>query len=175
MNQNTKINNELSLYSELRLVGDNIESGNQIFSYNDAINFADTLGLDLVCINESVTPPICKIIDYQKFLYQQKKKEKEKKSNANKSELKELRFGPQTSQHDYEFKLKHAREFLNEGNKLKAFVFFSGRQISYKSQGEELLNKLINDLSDISQIDSPLKMEGTRKMIVILSPKKKKK
>ena len=175
MNQNNKINNELSSYSELRLVGDNIESGNQIFSYTDAINFADTLGLDLVCINESVTPPICKIIDYQKFLYQQKKKEKEKKSNANKSELKELRFGPQTSQHDYEFKLKHAREFLNEGNKLKAFVFFSGRQISYKSQGEELLNKLINDLSDISQIDSPLKMEGTRKMIVILSPKKKKK
>jgi len=175
MNQNNKINNELSSYSELRLVGDNIESGNQIFSYTDAINFANTLGLDLVCINESITPPICKIIDYQKFLYQQKKKDKEKKANANKSELKELRFGPQTSQHDYEFKLKHAREFLNEGNKLKAFVFFSGRQISYKSQGEELLNKLINDLSDISQIDSPLKMEGTRKMIVILSPKKKKK
>lgn len=173
MDQNNKINEELSLYPNLRLVGDNVEQG--IYSYNESINIAEKLELDLVCINESAIPPICKIIDYQKFLYQQKKKEKEKKSNANKSELKELRFGPQTSQHDYEFKLKHAREFLTEGNKLKAFVFFSGRQITYKNQGEELLNKLISDLSDISQIESPLKMEGNRKMIVILSPKKKKK
>lgn len=168
-----KINEELELYPQLRLVGDNVEQG--IYSYFQAIQIAEDLGLDLVCISESVDPPVCKVIDYQKFLYQQKKKEKEKKANANKSELKELRFGPQTSQHDYEFKLKHAREFLNEGNKLKAFVFFSGRQIAYKDQGEELLKKLINDLADISQIESPLKMEGNRKMIVILSPKKKKK
>jgi len=172
MDQNNKINEELSLYSNLRLVGDNIEQG--IYSYFQSIQIAEDLSLDLVCINESVDPPVCKIIDYQKFLYQQKKKEKEKKANANKFELKELRFGPQTSQHDYEFKLKHAREFLIEGNKLKAFVFFSGRQIAYKEQGEELLNRLITDLSDISQVESPLKMEGNRKMIVILSPKKKK-
>lgn len=173
MEQKNKINDDLYLYPNLRLVGDNVEQG--IYSYEESIKIAEELGLDLVCISESVDPPVCKVIDYQKFLYQQKKKEKEKKSNATKSELKELRFGPQTNQHDYEFKLKHAREFLNEGNKLKAFVFFSGRQITYKSQGEELLNKLINDLADISQIESPLKMEGNRKMIVILSPKKKKK
>lgn len=166
-----KINDELSIYSDLRLVGDNVVNG--ICSYHEAIATAQVLGLDLVCVSESTNPPVCKVIDYQKFLYQQKKKEKEKKANA-KSELKELRFGPQTSQHDYEFKLKHAREFLNEGNKLKAFVFFTGRQIAYKNQGEELLNKLINDLSDIGQVESPLKMEGNRKMIVILSPKKKK-
>jgi len=175
MDLKNKINDDLISYSELRLVGDNIESGNKIVSYSEAVSIADTLGLDLVCINESANPPICKVIDYQKFLYQQKKKDKEKKANASKSELKELRFGPQTSQHDYEFKLKHAREFLSEGNKLKAVVLFSGRQIAYKSQGEELLNKLIDNLSDISQIESPLKMEGTRKMIVVLSPKKKKK
>jgi len=173
MDQNNKINEELSSYDELRLVGH--ETFHGVCSYAAAMATAEMLGVDLVCINESANPPVCKLIDYQKFLYQQKKKEKEKKANANKTELKELRFGPQTSQHDYEFKLKHAREFLTEGNKLKAFVFFSGRQITYKDQGEELLNKLINDLSDISQIESPLKMEGNRKMIVILSPKKKKK
>jgi translation initiation factor IF-3 len=171
MEQKNKINDELSSYSELRLVGDNVEQG--IYSYSQAVQIASDLELDLVCISESVNPPVCKVIDYQKFLYQQKKKEKEKK--VNKTELKELRFSPQTCQHDYEFKLKHAIEFLNGGNKLKAFVFFSGRQIAYKNQGEELLNKLINDLSDISQVESPLKMEGNRKMIVILTPKKKKK
>lgn len=172
-NSTYKINEELSNYSELRLVGENVDQG--IYSYSQASQIAFDLELDLVCISESVNPPVCKIIDYQKFLYQQKKKEKEKRANTIKAELKELRFGPQTSQHDYDFKLKHAREFLNEGNKLKAFVFFSGRQISYKNQGEELLKRLIEDLSDISQIESPLKMEGNRKMIVVLSPKKKKK
>ena len=171
MNQNYKINDELSNYPEIRLVGDNVES--DVYPYFQAIQIAEDLELDLVCISESVNPPVCKIIDYQKFLYQQKKKEKEKKAKSVKIELKELRFSPQTSQHDYEFKVKHAKEFLTDGNKVKAFVFFSGRQIAYKNQGEELLNKLINDLSDISQIESPLKMEG-KKMVVVLSPKKKK-
>ena len=170
--QENKLNTELSSYSQIRLVGDNIESG--IYDYSYCIALADELNLDLVCISESFNPPVCKIIDYQKFLYLKKKKDKEKKANVVKAELKELRFGPQTGQHDYEVKLKAARKFLTEGNKVKAYVFFQGRQIVYKNQGEELLNQLIFDLSNIGQIESPMKMEGNRKMIIVLIPKKKK-
>ena len=167
-----KLNEELSYYPQLRLVGDNIEQG--VYDYNYCISLAEELGLDLVCISESVNPPVCKIIDYQKFLYQQKKKEKEKKSKIVKTELKEIKFSPQIGENDYQVKLKHAIEFLKEGNKVKAFVFFSGRQIAYKNQGEELLNRFTSDLSDISQLESPLKMEGNRKLSITLSPKKKK-
>lgn len=134
---------------------------------------ADDMGLDLVEISPNADPPVCKIVDYQKFLYQLKKKEKEIKANAVKVVVKEIRFGPQTDEHDYNFKLKHARNFLSEGNKVKASVFFRGRSIMFKEQGEDLLQKFINDLDDIAKADNTPKLEGKR-MIVNLSPKAKR-
>ncbi len=134
---------------------------------------ADELGLDLVEISPNADPPVCKIVDFQKFLYQLRKKEKEIKANAVKVVVKEIRFGPQTDEHDYNFKLKHARNFLTEGNKVKASVFFRGRSIMFKEQGEDLLKKFIDDLEDIAKVDSAPKLEGKR-MIVNLSPKPKK-
>lgn len=134
---------------------------------------ADDMGLDLVEISPNADPPVCKIVDYQKFLYQLKKKEKEIKANAVKIVVKEIRFGPQTDEHDYNFKLKHARNFLTEGNKVKASVFFRGRSIMFKEQGEDLLQKFIDDLEDIAKADNTPKLEGKR-MIVNLSPKAKK-
>ncbi len=134
---------------------------------------ADDMGLDLVEISPNADPPVCKIVDYQKFLYQLKKKEKEIKANAVKVVVKEIRFGPQTDEHDYNFKLKHARNFLTEGNKVKASVFFRGRSIMFKEQGEDLLQKFIDDLEDIAKADNTPKLEGKR-MIVNLSPKAKK-
>jgi len=134
---------------------------------------ADELGLDLVEISPNADPPVCKIVDFQKFLYQLRKKEKEIKANAVKVVVKEIRFGPQTDEHDYNFKLKHARNFLTEGNKVKASVFFRGRSIMFKEQGEDLLKKFIDDLEDIAKVDSTPKLEGKR-MIVNLSPKPKK-
>ena len=153
------------------MVGDNIEQG--VYSIERALLRADELGLDLVEISPNADPPVCKIVDFQKFLYQLRKKEKEIKANAVKVVVKEIRFGPQTDEHDYNFKLKHARNFLTEGNKVKASVFFRGRSIMFKEQGEDLLKKFIDDLEDIAKVDSTPKLEGKR-MIVNLSPKPKK-
>ncbi|NCB47294.1 translation initiation factor IF-3 [bacterium] len=157
----------------VRLVGDNIENPG-IFSLRDALDLADKLELDLVEISPNAEPPVCKVIDYQKFLYQQKKKQKEMQSNAVKMVIKEIRFGPNTDEHDYNFKLKHAEKFLEEGNKVKAYVFFKGRSILYKEQGEVLLLRLAQDLEDYGKIDQMPKLEG-KKMQIIISPKPSKK
>lgn len=154
------------------MVGDNVpEQG--VYKIEDALHMADEQALDLVEISPSAVPPVCKIIDYQKFLYQQKKREKELKSKATKIVVKEIRFGPQTDDHDYNFKLKHAIEFLKEGSKVKAYVFFKGRSILFKQQGEVLLLRFANDLEEYAKVDSMPLLEGKR-MIIMLSPKKKK-
>ncbi|GAT63036.1 translation initiation factor IF-3 [Paludibacter jiangxiensis] len=129
------------------------------------------MGLDLVEISPNAAPPVCRITDYQKFLYQQKKREKEMKLKASKVVLKEIRFGPQTDDHDYNFKLKHAQEFLKEGCKVKAYVFFKGRSILFKEQGEVLLLRFASDLEDLAKVDSLPTLEGKR-MIIMFSPKK---
>ena len=137
------------------------------------MHMADEMGLDLVEISPTANPPVCRIVDFQKFLYQQKKREKELKAKAVKIEVKEIRFGPQTDEHDYQFKLRHAEEFIKDGNKVKAYVFFRGRSILFKEQGEVLLLRLANDLEEIAKVDSMPTLEG-KKMIVMLSPKTKK-
>ncbi len=154
----------------MRLVGENVEQG--VYSIQEAIKIADDLELDLVEISPNAVPPVCKIVDYQKFLYQQKKREKEQKAKATKVVVKEIRFGPQTDEHDYNFKLKHAIGFINEGCKVKAYVFFKGRSILFKEQGEVLLLRFANDLEEIAKVDSLPVLEGKR-MIIMLSPKKK--
>jgi len=128
-------------------------------------------GLDLVMITEKANPPICRILDYKKFLYEQKKKEKELKAKQQKVVIKEIRFGPQTDEHDYEFKKRHARSFLEEGSKLKAYVFFKGRSIIFKEQGEILLLKLAQELEDVGKVEQLPKLEGKR-MIMMMAPKK---
>ena len=153
------------------MVGDNVDQG--IYSIERALSTADDLGLDLVEISPNADPPVCKIVDYQKFLYQLKKKEKEVKANTVKVVVKEIRFGPQTDEHDYNFKLKHARSFIEDGNKVKASVFFRGRSIMFKEQGEELLKRFVDDLEDIAKPDNTPKLEGKR-MILNISPKPKK-
>lgn len=165
-----KLNEELSCYENLRLVGDNVIQG--VYPYSYCFSKAEELELDLVCITESAQPPVCKIIDYQKFLYQEKRKEKDKKQG--KVEIKEIKFSPQIGENDFQVKLKQAEKFLKEGHKVKAYVMFSGRQIVYKKQGENVLNKFISNLSDISNIEVPIKMEGNRKLSVLLNPHKKK-
>lgn len=145
-----------------------------MFSIRDAIKLAEVLELDLVEISPKAEPPVCKIIDYQKFLYIQKKKEKELKSKSTKVVVKEIRFGPNTDDHDFNFKLKHAQKFLTDGAKLKAFVFFKGRSIVYKEQGEILLLKLAQELEEYGKVDQLPKLEGKR-MIMWLSPKTAKK
>ncbi|MDD4149072.1 MAG: translation initiation factor IF-3 [Bacteroidales bacterium] len=157
----------------VRLVGENV-SNQGIVSLREALDIAEGLGLDLVEISPKAEPPVCKVIDYQKFLYQQKKKQKEMQSNAQKVVLKEIRFGPNTDDHDYNFKLKHAISFLEEGNKVKAFVFFKGRSIIYKEKGEILLLKLAQDLEEYGKVDQMPKLEG-KKMQIIVSPKTAKK
>jgi translation initiation factor IF-3 len=156
----------------VRLVGDNIEEPG-VYSLVQALRMADAQELDLVEISPNAEPPVCRIVDYQKFLYQQKKREKELKANATKIVVKEIRFGPQTDDHDYNFKLKHAQGFLQEGNKVKAYVFFKGRSILFKQQGEVLLLRFANDLEEYAKVDSMPLLEGKR-MIIMLSPKKKK-
>ena len=153
------------------MVGDNVDQG--IYSIERALSRADDLGLDLVEISPNADPPVCKIVDYQKFLYQLKKKEKEVKANTVKVVVKEIRFGPQTDEHDYNFKLKHARSFIEDGNKVKASVFFRGRSIMFKEQGEELLKRFVDDLEDIAKPDNTPTLEGKR-MILNISPKPKK-
>ena len=150
-------------------MGDNVEQG--VYPILEAVRIAEDQGLDLVEISPTAVPPVCKVIDYQKFLYQQKKKEKEQKAKAAKVVLKEIRFGPQTDDHDYNFKLKHAMGFLKEGCKVKAYVFFKGRSILFKEQGEVLLLRFANDLEEYAKVDSMPVLEGKR-MILMLSPKK---
>ncbi len=156
--------------AEVRLVGDNVEQG--IYPIQQALRIADELELDLVEISPNAEPPVCKILDYQKFLYQQKKHQKEQKAKAVKVVVKEIRFGPQTDDHDYNFKLKHAIGFLQEGAKVKAYVFFKGRSILFKEQGEVLLLRFANDLEDYGKVEQMPLLEGKR-MIIMLTPKKK--
>lgn len=138
-----RINRQIRV-PEVRIVGDDIES--QVIATRQALQLAEQKGLDLVEISPNAQPPVCRIIDYSKFLYQQKKHQKELKAKQVKIEVKEIRFGPQTDEHDYDFKLKHAKEFLSDGNKVKAYVFFRGRSILFKEQGEVLLLRFANDL-----------------------------
>jgi translation initiation factor IF-3 len=140
----------------------------------EAMKLADQMELDLVEISPKAKPPVCKIIDYNKFLYQQKKKQKEMKQNAVKVVVKEIRFGPNTDEHDFQFKLRHAEKFLNEGAKVKAFVFFKGRSILFKEQGEILLLRLAQELEEIGTLEQMPKLEGKR-MTIFISPRKKKK
>lgn len=165
-----KINNKI-IASEVRVVGENIES--TVMSIQDALRLADQMELDLVEISPNAVPPVCRIVDYQKFLYQQKKKQKEIKAKSTKIVVKEIRFGPNTDDHDYNFKLKHAMKFLEEGAKVKAYVYFKGRSILFKEQGEVLLLKFANDLEEYGKVDQLPKLEGKR-MTIAISPKKKK-
>lgn len=162
--------NERIRAREVRLVGDNVEPG--IYSTHEALKLAEEQGLDLIEISPNAAPPVCKILDYQKFLYQQKKRLKEQKAKSTKVVVKEIRFGPQTDDHDYNFKLKHAQGFLKEGAKVKAYVFFRGRSILFKEQGEVLLLRFANDLEEIGKLEQMPVLEGKR-MTIMLSPKKK--
>lgn len=164
--------NEKIRVKEVRLVGDNVEPG--VYPIQKARERADELEADLVEISPKADPPVCKIIDYQKFLYQQKKKIKEQKAKTNKVVQKEIRFGPQTDDHDYNFKLKHAISFLKDGSKVKAYVFFRGRSILFKEQGEVLLLRFANDLEEYGKVENMPVLEGKR-MIIIISPKVSKK
>lgn len=168
--KDTNAINEHIRAREVRLVGDNVESG--IYTIQEALKKAEELELDLVEISAAANPPVCKILDYQKYLYQQKKKLKEQKAKSVKVVIKEIRFGPQTDEHDYNFKLKHAIGFLQEGSKVKAYVFFKGRSILFKEQGEVLLLRFANDLEEYGKVEQMPLLEGKR-MIIMLSPKKK--
>ena len=156
---------------QIRLVGDNIDNPG-IYPLREALRIADEMELDLVEISPKADPPVCKIIDYSKFLYRQKKKQKEMKAKAVKVVVKEIRFGPQTDEHDFNFKLRHAEKFLKEGAKVKAFVFFKGRSILFKEQGEILLLKLATALEELGTVEQMPKLEGKR-MTMYISPKKK--
>ncbi len=156
---------------QVRLVGENIEEQG-IYQLRDALKLAEEQELDLVEISPKADPPVCKIIDYSKFLYQQKKKQKEMKAKTTKVVVKEIRFGPQTDEHDFNFKLKHAEKFLQEGAKVKAFVFFKGRSILFKEQGEILLLKLATALEELGTVEQMPKLEGKR-MTMFITPKKK--
>ncbi len=155
---------------EVRLVGDNVEPG--VYPIAEALKIADDLDLDLIEISPNAVPPVCRVLDYQKFLYQQRKRLKEQKAKSTKVVVKEIRFGPQTDDHDYNFKLKHAVEFLKEGSKVKAYVFFKGRSILFKEQGEVLLLRFANDLEEYGKVEQLPVLEGKR-MIIMLTPKKK--
>jgi len=161
--------NEQIREREVRIVGEDIES--TVMPIRQALQLAQEREVDLVEISPNATPPVCRLIDYSKFLYQQKKKQKELKAKQVKVEVKEIRFGPQTAEADYNFKLKHAVGFLNEGNKVKAYVFFKGRSIVFKEQGEVLLLRFANDLEEIAKVESMPTLEGKR-MSIILAPKK---
>ena len=153
---------------EVRVVGDD---GSQVMPTKKALDLARQQGVDLVEISPKAQPPVCRLVDYSKFLYQQKKRAKEMKQKQVKVEVKEIRFGPQTDEHDYQFKLKHAQGFLNEGNKVRAYVFFRGRSILFKEQGEVLLLRFANDLEDYGKVEQMPKLEG-KKMFLYLAPKK---
>lgn len=157
---------------QVRLVGDNVTVG--VYSIQEAQRMAQEQGLDLVEISPQADPPVCRIIDYNKFLYEKKKKEKEMKAKAKQSEVKEIRFTPNTDDHDFNFKAKHAEEFLREGNKVKAYVQFRGRAIQFKDRGELLLLKFAERLNDFGALEGMPKMEGKR-MLAIWAPKSQKK
>ena len=161
--------NEAIRVKEVRLVGDNVEQG--VYTIQQALRIANDQELDLVEISPNVNPPVCRVVDYQKFIFQLKKKQKEQKAKSVKVVVKEIRFGPQTDDHDYNFKLKHAKGFLSEGAKVKAYVFFRGRSILFKDQGEVLLLRFANDLEDYGRVESMPVLEGKR-MTIMLAPKK---
>ncbi|BAG83366.1 MAG: translation initiation factor IF-3 [Candidatus Azobacteroides pseudotrichonymphae] len=163
-----RINEEIRS-EEVRVVGNNVEQ--RIYPISEALRMAGELELDLIEISPTAVPPVCKIFDYQKFIFQQKKHQKEQKVKLSKIVVKEIRFGPQTDEHDYSFKLKHAKSFLEEGNKVKAYVFFRGRSILFKEQGEILLLRFANDLEDYGKVEQLPILEG-KKMIITLAPKK---
>ena len=166
-----KINGDITA-NEIRLVGDNVEVG--VYPLNKALEIAREQELDLVEISPKAVPPVCKIIEYKKFLYEQKKREKVIKAKATKVIIKEIRFGPQTDDHDFEFKKRHAEKFLKEGAKLKAFVFFKGRSIVYKDQGEILLLRLAQELEELGKVEQMPQLEGKR-MTMFIAPKVAKK
>ena len=177
-----RINNQIRV-PRIRLVGDNLNAISEvadkeitpdIYYTNKAVQWAEALDLDLVEISPNADPPVCKIIDYKKFLYDKKKKEKELKAKSAKTVIKEIRFGPNTDDHDFEFKCRHAQKFLEEGAKVKAYVQFRGRAIVFKDRGELLLLKFLKELEEVGAAEELPKMEG-RRMIVIISPKKVKK
>ena len=166
-----RINNEITAPT-VRVVGDNVEP-NLVLPIAKAIALADEMELDLVEISPNAEPPVCRIVDYQKFLYQQKKKQKEIKAKQTKVVVKEIRFGPQTDEHDFNFKLRHAENFIKEGAKVKAYVFFRGRSIVFKEQGEILLLRFATALEEIAKVEVMPQLEG-KKMNMILAPKPKK-
>jgi translation initiation factor IF-3 len=177
-----RINNQIRV-PRIRLVGDNLDSISEvadkeitpyIYYTNKSVQWAEALDLDLVEISPNADPPVCKIIDYKKFLYDKKKKEKELKAKSAKTVIKEIRFGPNTDDHDFEFKCRHAQKFLEEGAKVKAYVQFRGRAIVFKDRGELLLLKFLKELEEVGAAEALPKMEG-RRMIVMISPKKAKK
>ena len=161
--------NEEITNREVRVVGEGIDSA--VYPIREAIALAKEMELDLVEISPNAEPPVCKITDYKKFLYQQKKKQKEIKKNTQAVVIKEIRFGPNTDEHDFNFKLKHAQEFLEDGAKVKAYVFFKGRAIVYKERGQILLLKFVNELEDFGKAEGMPQLEG-KKMIVMIAPKK---
>jgi len=164
-----RINEQIHV-REVRIVGDDIEAN--VYPIQQALKIAEDKGLDLVEISPNANPPVCRVIDYSKFIYQMKKHAKEQKAKQVKVEIKEIRFGPQTDNHDYDFKLKHAKSFLEEGNKVKSYVFFKGRSILFKEQGEVLLLRFANDLEEYAKVEQMPLLEGKR-MTILLSPKKK--
>jgi translation initiation factor IF-3 len=170
LKQQYRINEQIRV-REVRIVGDDVES--TVMPTAKALQMAEAQGVDLVEISPNAVPPVCRLIDYSKFLYQQKKKAKELKANQAKVTIKEIRFGPQTDDHDYNFKLKHAENFLKEGSKVKAYVFFRGRSIVFKEQGEILLLRFATDLEELAKVESMPKLDG-KKMNMILAPKSKK-
>ena len=153
----------------VRVVGEGVD--NEIHSIKDALRIADEMGLDLVEISPNANPPVCKLMDYKKFLFDQKKKQKEIKAKTTKVVIKEIRLGPQTDDHDFEFKLNHAKRFLEDGAKVKVDVFFHGRSIAYKDQGEIILLKFAQALADYGKVESMPKLEGKR-MMMMVAPKK---
>lgn len=169
LKQQYRINEQIRA-REVRIVGDE-QNESAVMPTRDALRLAQQKGVDLVEISPNAAPPVCRLIEYSKFLYQQKKKQKELKAKQVKVEVKEIRFGPQTDEHDYNFKLKHAMGFLSEGDKVKAYVFFRGRSILFKEQGEMLLLRFANDLEEYGKVESMPVLEGKR-MIMFLAPKK---
>ena len=166
--QQYRVNEQIRV-REVRIVGDGIESS--VMPTRNALHLAEQKGVDLVEISPNAQPPVCRLIDYSKFLYQQKKHQKEMKAKQVKVDVKEIRFGPQTDDHDYEFKLKHAKGFLSDGDKVKAFVFFKGRSILFKEQGEVLLLRFAADLEEYGKVEQMPQLEGKR-MIMFIAPKK---
>ncbi|MBI4645794.1 MAG: translation initiation factor IF-3 [Bacteroidia bacterium] len=173
-NPQYRVNNRIRA-KVVRVVGENVENPG-VYSIDEALRIADRLELDLVEVSPNADPPVCKVVDFQKFLYQLKRKQKELKSKATKVVVKEIRFGPHTDDHDFRFKVKHAQKFIEDGAKVKAYVFFKGRTILFKEQGEAILQRMAKELEEIANIEMEPRLEGKRMiMILIPNPKVKKK